>query len=483
MKAVDIVFYINLALALLTLIHSAAICVLCKKTAFGVQTGLTGVFWAGFAILTYIIQLVLYSLRNGYAVYFVYAALGMMGSALIVQSIYCFLLGKRSDKNMCIATGVLLYVPPIGTVMLVLLSYKMRKDSRAQNLLFNGYAYTLAAIGAFTAKYPGEYIDSAAEAQFPELSKKEAFKHVKALKKKAKDPEGKYKFGVAVAHYFPMDTRIAVRAMKKASKNDYPAALFNLGYWHEIGYYFKKDLKKAREYYQRAEALGDRDATLRLGVVEIESGNEKVGVEIFDKCAKAGDECALYDYAFCLERGVGIEKDGIKAVEIYADCAKRGMYAAKRRLFWLAIKSVGEVEYDDMFRRIAQLEFEGEFSLAMEGAIAVKEKRAANAADAFLAAVKYRGKSEGVCRLFVGTLYIDCGDTEKDRQNGAAYIKTAIDMTPLAKDIYLTVPVALRGKYSERAEKKAAKQAAEKAQAVEDDKEPSLAPPAEAFKK
>ncbi len=447
MKTYDIVFYVNLGLVILTLANAAAVCVLCKKTAFGIQTGLTSVFIAGFAVAAYIIQLVMYSLGNGYAEYAVYAALFLLCCGLIATCIYCFLLSKRSDGNLCIASGVLMFVPPVGTCLLAALSARLRRDSRAQNMLFNGYAYTFAAVGAFTARYGGGFIDSAEGVSFDELKERDAFKYVKTLKKKAKDADGVYKYAEALAHYFPQDTGLAARAMTKAAKSGHAAATFNLGYWHEIGYYFKKDLKKANELYARAEELGDSDAQLRRGVVAVERGNAQEGAQIFKTLADGGNDCALFDYALCAERGVGVEKDTVKAAELYADCARRGLFAAQQRLFALAGKSVGTVEYDDVFRKIASFQFfEGEFSLALEGMIAVKEKRAANAADAFLASIKYRGKWEGVARLFVGTLYIDSGETEYDRKNGAAYIKTAIPLTPLARDIYLIVPVSLRGK-------------------------------------
>ncbi len=454
MGTVDIVFYINLGLAISMFITATAICVLCKKTVFGLQTGLTAAFIAAAALLGYVVQLVMYSLGNGYAQYAVFADAFLLGCTVIASSVYCFMLSKRSNKNLCLAAGVLMFVPPIGTCLTAALSLKLSRDSRAQSMLFNGYAYTYAAVGAFTARYKGGFIDSAEGIGFDTLKERDAFKHVKALKKKAKDADGKYKYAAALAHYFPQDTRLAVKAMTKAAKLGHAAATFNLGYWHEIGYYFKKDLKKANELYAAAEKLGDTDAELRRAVVAIERGNVQEGAQIFKARADASDDSGLFDYALCLERGVGVGKDVLKAVDLYADCARRGMFAAQQRLFALAGESIGTTEYDDVFRKIAKIQFfEGEFSLALEGIIAVKEKRAANAADAFLAAVKRRGKWDGVCRLFVGTLYIDSGETELDRKNGAAYIKTSIPMTPLAQDIYMTVPKSLRGKSGDKNDK------------------------------
>lgn len=476
MSTVDIVFYINLGLALLSIINAAAIGGMCAKTSYMLQIGLTALFMAGFGLLSFIVQLVLYSIGNGYAVYMVYCTTFLIGCGFVMSAVYCFLLGGRADKSYSTATGVLMFVPPVGTVMIAIMYKRMRADSRAQNLLFNGFAYTLAATGAYTAKYAPEFIDSASEEIYDDMTSREALKHVKQLKKQAKADGGVFKYAEAVAHYFPADTKIAAAALNKAAKLDDPEALFNLGYWHEIGYYYKRDLKKAREYYAKAKEVGDIDSAIRLAIVDIQSGDKSEGAQAFKELADAGNVYALFDYALCLERGDGVDKDEMKAIELYAECAKCGLHEARRRLFWIAVKSVGLVEYDKMFAKITKLVFEGEYSLILEGAIAVKEKRAANAADAFLAAVKYRGKWEGVARMFVGTLYLDCGDTDRDRKNGAAYLKTAIGLTPLAKDIFLTVPVSLRGKYDERKERKLyaaqvkAKAAAEKSDAAGEEK-------------
>ncbi|MCH5162127.1 MAG: sel1 repeat family protein [Clostridiales bacterium] len=455
MSTYEIFFYVNLGVALLTIIHTAAVGVLCKKTAFGMQVGLTGVFLAAFGMLAFIIQMIMRSLGSAYYKVLVFPTLGLFGCVLIDYIVYCFVLGKRSNKKLCYATGVLLILPPIGMALFIRLSFKVSSDSRAQSLLFNGYAYTLAAIVAFASNNGGKFIDSGEEAEFDKLSDKEAFKRVKQLKKNANDAESVYKYAEAVAHYFPDDIKIAVTAMNKAAKQDYPPALFNLGYFHEIGYYYKRDLKKAKEYYIRAKELGDADAAMRLGIVEIESGKEKEGAEIFAKIAESGDKRAIYNYALCHERGIGVEKNEIKAIELYAESIKKGMFVAQQRLFAMALASVGEKKYDNAFRKITSYSFEGEFDHIMGGAIAIKEKRAANAADTFLEAVKCRGKWEGIARLFVGALYLDCGETETDKKNGAAYIKTAIPFVPYAKEIFLTVPVAIRGKYDENKEKKA----------------------------
>lgn len=436
------------------IVQTVCIIVLCRKTVYRMQPGLTSAFIFGFAFIAYIIQLALYVLGNGYAPYSVYATLGLFGCGFIACAVYCFMLGKRSDKHLCRMAGALAIVPPIGTAFIIGLSYRLRGDTRAQGMVFNGYTYTIAALRAFSVRYRGEFIDAAGASSFAPLTPREARRHVKGLKKaarRAKDGESRFKYGEAVAHYMPQDMKLAVAAMQKAAKLEHAPALFNLGYMYETGTYFKKDPKRAVEYYKRAAALGDKDADLRIGIIEVGKGNADAGAEVFRGRMSVGDDSAQFNLALCTERGDGVARDEIKAVELYAGCAKRGLFAAQRRLFALAAESVNTADRDAVLREIAALQFDGEFAHMMRGVIAVKEKRASDAAGEFLKAVKCGGAWEGLARLFVGTLYLDCGKLEKDRKNGAAYIYTAMGKTPLAREVYLTVPHALRADKAEAA--------------------------------
>ncbi len=477
MDIYEIFFYVNLGLALCALSNAVALGVLCKKTVFGLQVGLTAIFITAFAEIAFIIQLVMYMLDNAYALYAVFAAFVILCISLIAVTVYCFFLSRRSDKARCIVSGITALLPPLGVFILISLCRRLRRDSAAQKLLYNGYAYTFAALAAYIEGCPDDFIDRAGEEEFERLDKKDAFKHIKALKKAAKTPEGLFEYAEALAYYYPDDIKIAVSAMNKSAKRGCTSALFNLGYWHEVGYYYKKDIKKAREYYKRAADLGDADAKLRLSIAEVKSGNQAEGVAAMRAGAEEGDMCSLFNLALCTERGTGTDKDVVNAASMYISCVRGGIFAAEQKVFALTAKSVNTAEFDDVFRKTATEKFEGEFELVMRGVIAIKEKRACDAADAFLSAVKMRGKWEGVARLLVGSLYLDCGKLENDKKNGAAYIKTAIGMAYGAKDIFLAVPVKLRGKYNERKERKNRINNPEQSVRVE----PTVASPYEAF--
>ncbi len=448
---VTVTFYVNIGLTFCALAQGTAVAGLCKKTSYRIEFGLTAVFIIMFAFFGFIAQIVMYSFGHIYTPDMVYSETGLLGAGFVASGIYCIVLSRRSNKKRCIIAAVTSILPPVGTFFMIRLAYKMRRDTCAQGLVFNGYAYTIASLKAYFDGYVADYIDSAGEEEFERLSGKDAIKHIKSLKKQAKDAEGLFRYAEAVAYYTPVDMRLAVRAMNKSAKQGYPAAIFNLGFWHETGTYYNADLKKAREYYARAAALGDKDAEMRLAIVDIKTGKAADAVRSFTERANSGDLCAKYNLAVCIERGQGVERDKLRAIKLYSECARAGLYSAQQRIFAYAAISVNNADYDDIFKEIAVQSFGGEFGKIMRAVIAVKEKRASDAADIFLDAVRQHGRWEGVARLFVGTLYMDCGKTQIDRRNGAAYVKSAFGLTDYARELYITLPRDLtREKYKEK---------------------------------
>ena len=130
------------------------------------------------------------------------------------------------------------------------------------------------------------------------------------------------------------------------------------------------------------------------------------------------------------------------------------MHVAQERLFALAVPCITEKfdtrrrsrsrslgpDKDELFKYIVEGEYEGDFKIMLEGLTLIKKGSANDASDIFLDAVKKRGKWEGVARCLVGALYLDCGALSVDKANGAAYIKSAFDQTPIAKEIYRNIP-------------------------------------------
>lgn len=444
MSTPEILFYINLGFVIVALIDAAGVYVLLRKTACMRTLGIItfGIFCA--AVACYCAQLVMFSCGHKLAEYFVYGATGALSAASVVAAAYCIALCKRTDKGMCIATGILQLLPPVGAIAMAVFAKRAPRDTRSQNLVYTGYAFTYAALGAFAEKYKADFIDNADVQEFEPLDKKAVKAKLAAAKKNAKTPEGLFEYGVMLSHYRPKKMRGAFSHFKKAAKRNHPAALFNLGYCYEKGVYVRKDAKKAAELYKRAAALGDGDAELRLAIVDINTGKPERGVETLKKRMETRDLCAEFDYALCVERGLGVEKNIAAALKTLFKCADLGLEYAQRHVLELAVKSLGVTELDGLFAMIDKHTFVGAFDNIVKGVAAVRDKRALDASKMLLSAVKLRGKWEGMARLLVGTLYIDSGELEADKRNGAAYVKSAIGLTPIAKDIYAAVPRQLR---------------------------------------
>ena len=442
-SAIDIIFFINVGLALCIAVELTATVFMTRKTVFDSLAGETAVILYGIGLVSFVVQFV-FRIAEQYFEYSVVVALAIMGSGFITGGVYRVLLGRRSDTALCIVSGVFSVLPPVGTVLSVILLKRMRVDTNADAIVFSGFAYTFAVLDSVVGRFRAEYIDGSGEVHFDELDKKSANELIKRLKKKAKNPEGYYEYGNAIINYRPQKYNLGIRMLKKAANGDYPPALFNLGYCYEKGSGVKKDRKKAHKLYNRAAMLGDEDAALRLGIVNMQSKDKSDGIAVFTERAENGDICAKYNLGICYERGDGVEADYEKAVSLYYDCI--GIAAAQRRLFSLACDCIESVEIGtasyktDRLAAVTGLEYDGALGLMMKGLVAISDKHAADAADMFLDAVRKRGMWEGIARCLVGALYIDCGASANDRKNGAAYIRSAFSLTPIAIDVYRTIP-------------------------------------------
>ncbi|MCH5165281.1 MAG: sel1 repeat family protein [Clostridiales bacterium] len=443
--ALYIMFYTNLGLMLCVVIDLTAIIVLCKKTSCASVMGLATVIVYAFGLVVFVVQLALYVLGQSVTIYFVYICLATLGSGFIVGGIYCIMLSRNSHSALCIATGVFHLIPPVGCVLSARLSYRIHRDSTVEKLVYNGYAFTYAKLNSFCEHNTAEFADMSGEEDFENLSKKEIKAKLKALKAEAHNgPKEEFDYAAALMNYAPHKYKAALKLFERSAVEDYVPALFNLGYYHEKGVYTKLDIKKARAFYTRAAEKGDKDARLRLAIVNVEHDQIGEGLKIFRQEEESGNLCAKYNLGVCQERGIGNPEDIEKALEIYTECANAGLYVAQRRIFSLANKNISSPHNYAFFRFVTDRDFKGDFAVMIKGLIKIKKRLAADAADCFLKAVKMHGKWEGVARCLVGTLYIDCGKQLQDRVNGTEYIKSAFELSPNARDIYSVIPKSLK---------------------------------------
>lgn len=419
-------------------IELASVFIMSKKTACMLATSLTAVFLLIIGILSFTAQLFMYTLNIVYADYVVIAAFAIMYAGLISVSIYCFYLSGRSDRSLCRAAGFFGFLPPVGTVFTVRLLFKMKFDTAAQELIYSGYAKTYGVLGAFCQSSPTDFIDGADDEEFEELDKKAVKAKLAALEKNTSTADGQLEYAEALIHYAPKKAKKAIALYEKAAKSDNTSALFNLGYCYETGAYVKRDLRRAAELYARAATLGDKESAIRQCVVDIKCGRANQAYTRLEELTKEGNPYAKYNLALCCERGLGTHVNLDKAIDFYIDCGD--MAEAKTRLVVLAAERVNKEAESAAFEKAVGRGFDGELGVMMEGLKAVKEKRAQDAAELFLRNVKMRGEWEGLSRCLVGALYIDNGATDADRQNGAAYVKSAIGMTPIAPEVYKLIP-------------------------------------------
>lgn len=440
LAAVDIVFYVNLGLMLCALVVVATVGVLCAKTHCAFFAGVAAVSAVGLGLAMYVVSLVLYVYGNAAAEYTVYACTALHGIGFVTAGVYCCMLSRNSHGILCFVTGGAMIVPPLGAALSVSLSRKIARDTRVKALVYTGYAYTYAALGAFCDRMPPEFADSSGEAKFDYLGKKQLAAKLNALKARATTASGMYEYAAAMLTYTPKKYKLSLKYMTKAAEAGHAAALFNLGYYYDVGAYVKKDHKKAKALYTRAMQAGDPDAEMRLGILALRDGDSERGVAILTELSDNGNLCALYNLGVCAERGIGVDKDMRVALDRYNSCANSELFDAQRRLFALAAHDISSAQNGEFFREVTDREFRGTFALMIHGLICVKKRLAADAADFFLDVVKQHDNWEGVARCLVGTLYIDCGKTPEDRRNGVDYIRSAFGLTPAAREVYAALP-------------------------------------------
>lgn len=439
-----ILFCINIGLLLCAVIQATALVVLYRKTLCASVVGLASVMVLGMGGVLFVIQLLMYVYGNANAMYAVSFCVCLLYAAFITSSVYSFMLSRNGHKALCILTGIFDLIPPIGVFFTVVLSYKVGRDTVIKEYIYKGYAYTYAALGQFCATNKATLIDMAGDEEIGALDKSEIRRKLKDLKYRTNTAEGQYAYAVAVATYAPQKSKTAVKFMKRAAAGNHTGALFNLGYYHELGAYLPKDFKSAKDYYTRAAEAGDEDAALRLCILEIKSGNREGGFAMLkDRADNKNDVCAKYDMGICYERGIGVAPDIDKAIELYCECISAGMYAAERRVFAIAAQDINSPQNGEFFRRVTDREFKGSFAKMIDGLIEIKKRLASDAVVHFLKVLDFNDKWEWFARCIVGTLYIDCGKEIDDRCNGGEYIRSSAVMSQIAKDLYPMLPSAV----------------------------------------
>ena len=113
-------------------------------------------------------------------------------------------------------------------------------------------------------------------------------------------------------------------------------ALYYLGQMYENGQGVDKDTKKATEYYQKADALGNLQASVQLAKTvfydDTIENNKEIGLEYLKKTAYDGSADALYELGEIYHSGNGVEKDYSYAFGYYLMAAMKGEKRAQHKL-------------------------------------------------------------------------------------------------------------------------------------------------------
>ncbi len=122
-------------------------------------------------------------------------------------------------------------------------------------------------------------------------------------------------------------------------------ALFYLGQMYELGQGVEKDVVKATEYYQKADALGDERATVALAKMvfydDTIENNKELGLEYLKKSAYNGNSDALYELGEIYREGKGIDADYSYAFGYYLMAAMKGEKRAQHKLAFAYIQGRG----------------------------------------------------------------------------------------------------------------------------------------------
>ncbi|MDR1954462.1 MAG: sel1 repeat family protein [Candidatus Methanoplasma sp.] len=145
----------------------------------------------------------------------------------------------------------------------------------------------------------------------------------------AGDPDGLYAMGMACLFGWDVkeDRNKGFELLEAASKKGQPAAMTMLVRLFMSHDYFM-DTKTAVEYSKKGVEAGISDAQLFLGIaymdgIEVDRDYIKAA-ELFRLAARKGNSEARNTLAFIYQEGLGVEKDEEKAFKLYKNAASAG---------------------------------------------------------------------------------------------------------------------------------------------------------------
>ncbi len=149
----------------------------------------------------------------------------------------------------------------------------------------------------------------------------------KQLKKE--NPLAMYVWAALIAYDFDVSVtkEEALKLLEKAANKNHVPSLIELGLLYKNGSMVPKNVKKAEKFFERAAALGSKEAEIRLAflrITEFAKSNLKKEINLIKKYAEEGSVIAQTDLAYCYENGLGIKRNKAQAAKLYRIAASRG---------------------------------------------------------------------------------------------------------------------------------------------------------------
>ena len=135
-----------------------------------------------------------------------------------------------------------------------------------------------------------------------------------------------------------LNSRKAMKWLKKSAKSGFHKARGMLGTYYYYGRYVKKDYEKAMDLFKKANQEEDSMLYLcRAMTYMYESTGDKRCLKKAYRCLKEahklGNDTGTYYLAECYYKGIGVEKDIMKAMEFYKEAFENGYRGESKSLF------------------------------------------------------------------------------------------------------------------------------------------------------
>jgi len=130
----------------------------------------------------------------------------------------------------------------------------------------------------------------------------------------------------------------ALEFLHKAASAQHIQALIELGLCYYSGRWVPEDRQQALSFWERASALGNREAKIRIAAISVRSERDSAqlhtSIALLEEAAQKGSILAQVALGFCYETGTGVKLKTSEAVRLFRSSAQRGSqdayYALKR---------------------------------------------------------------------------------------------------------------------------------------------------------